>query len=57
MLLWTNLWPLPKYCFVVPLETRSSSIKRPAEASWSCLSYSRTAVLINCPWLTLQALA
>lgn len=57
VLLWTSPWPLPKYCCVVPQETRSSSIKRPTEASWPCLYYSRTAVFISCPWLTLQALA
>lgn len=37
MLLWASPWPLPKYCCVVPLETRSSSAERPTEASWSGL--------------------
>lgn len=37
--------------------TRSSSIERPTEASWTGLYYFQNCVFISCPWLTLQALA
>lgn len=57
VLLWASPWPLPKYCCVVPLETRSSSFERPTEASWPGSYYLQNAVFISCPWLTLQALA
>lgn len=56
MLLWASPWPLPKYCCVVPLETKSSSIERPTEGSWTGLYYFQNCVFISCPWLTLQAL-
>lgn len=49
VLMWASPWPLPKYCCVVPLETRSSSFERPTEASWPGSYYLQICYIYKLP--------